>query len=271
MDYAVAYRFLNVEFGRLGKIEFKTTEGTFRHRITNQPVPAVLLEVSLDTADGCGTRERNRVSIHERMIAVVRVPNLEALVFGKATDDYLNPVFGRKVVSSTVSCYDTQSGSLQYAKRDLLTGVVSTNISNPEAMLSLSRRVLPLLEFLIDSYYGRSTVAGSGRLSVNADGEDRQRVNALHVQTLPEKPTRARVSAFESWALPFDELASLCGDPVVLDEARGAAVKSVVPTVVQYDLRLGAIRATLSHVGVESVGARTVTRRGTKREAGGQG
>jgi hypothetical protein len=280
MEYELAYRFLNIEMSRLGKIVLLTTKGTFQRRVTGQPVPAVLVEVRLDSADHHKPPARDRVSIHDRILAVVTMPELNALVFAKENDEFLNPVFGRATVSRAVSCYDTQSGRLDYSHRDIPSGTVSTNLSNPEALLVLSRRVGTLANFLLGRYYGRDTVAADGRLSVNADGEvvallmetvlerspaflTRQRLNALRVATVPEEPTRARLHDFHGWAVPFRELADRFGDDAVRAAAR-RGVEAVVPLVVQYDLRLGAIRATLASLGVGDAPAVASTASGTQ-------
>ena len=265
MEYDVAYRFLSFDVSRLGRIALTTTIGTYRHRVTQQDMPAVLVDMRMDTPDRSKPPARDRISIHERVTAVLTLPNLEALVFGKEADDHLNPLIGRKVVVHSVSCYDTESGGLEFSKRDLIDGTVSTNVSNPQALLELSRNILPLTQFLLNRYRGQETGGEDGRLSVNADGEivplvmqtrlekspefmDDQRTSSLHVQTKAEKPTRARVSAFEGWAVPMDELADRYGDDAVRQVAQSAPVKSVVPLAVEYELRLGSIRATLTNV-----------------------
>jgi hypothetical protein len=267
MEYDVAYRFLNIELSRLGKIVMLITTGTYQHRVTGQTMPAALVELRMDTPDSRDPARRNRVSMHDRIVAVVDMPGLNALVFGKDTDEYLNPLIGRKKVTRTVSCYDTQSGGLDYAQRDFLTGVVTTNVSNPQALLSLSRQIGPLAAFLIKSYRGQSTGPDDGKVCANADGEvvtlimqtrqegspaffQHQRLSSLHVETVPAKGTRVRVYDFEGWAVPFDELANRYGDEALRTEARTATVETVVPLVMQYALGLGSIRATLCDMGV---------------------
>ena len=267
MEYDVTYRFLKIEMRHLGKVVLLTTTGTFEHRITGQFVPAALIEVRLDTPDRLKSPQRDRISIHDWILAVVSLPELYALTFGKETDEYMNPIVGHTRIDHTVSCYDTQSGRLEYARRDIPTGVISTNLSDPEAMMKLSRHVRPLIEFLMKRYRGQATAPDEGRLSVNADGEvvplviqtrieqsppffQHQHMECLEVQTLPEKATRASLRRFEGWAIPFRDLADRYGSDGVRAAARGAMVESVVPLAVQYDLLLGSIRATLTTLGV---------------------
>jgi hypothetical protein len=154
---------------------------------------------------------------------------------------------------------------LDYWHYDLPTGTVVTNLSNPQAILDLSRQLRPILEFLMVQCRGegRETLSPDAlRINVNASGrvvplrlrtiKDRSpwqpgeaRLNALRVDVLPATRSDARLYRFRGWAMPFHELAECLNDDALRRTAREAFVKAVVPVTAEYELALGAIRMTL--------------------------
>ena len=271
MEYQLGYRFLNIELSRLGHIRLTTTGGMWRHRITGEEVPAVFIDVRVDSADRNTERKKNRVSIHDDMISVLTMPDLHALLFAKLTDEYLNPLLGRSSRAQSVSTYDTQSGSMEFMRRDLSgTGRVDTALSHPEDLLELSRQIRPIMDYLIGQCRTNQagTVKGRDRISVNLDGEvvalklvthrekspgclDRARLDALRVETVPVGKRQSRARDFFAWAIPFDELAEVLNDDGLRASACEAMVESVVPLVVDYELALGRIRASLVSVALD--------------------
>ncbi len=272
MTYDIRYRFLGMDLGQLGRMELVSTIGQWDHRVTGAAVPAVFLEIrvrSMDSLRGAGGRTR----INDRMVAVLDLPGMNALVFAKELDQELNPVFGRSSTSRAVSCYDTQGGAMEYCKRDLRTGVVSTNLTAPEAMFALSRKVGGILSFLDDSYRGTAVnrgISGGDAVAVNLEGRvvsirlvteparspsclDRRRFEALHIRAVPEGGAAVRARDFQAWGLPFSELARVTGDNALREAARQAPVDAIVPLVMDYELALGSVRVVLAGSGVESL------------------
>ena len=105
MEYDVGYRFLNIEMRRVGKIVATTTIGRWKHSVTGNEVPALFLDMRVNSPDSGKAGERGRVSIHDRIVAVMTVPDMQALVFAKYTDEYLNPLIGRCKESHSWSLY----------------------------------------------------------------------------------------------------------------------------------------------------------------------
>ena len=271
-DYTVAYRFLHVEFSRLGNLVMKTTIGEWTASATSRPIPAVFIDLQFDSKDARGIAQRPRVSIHDRIVAVLAAPTMEALLFAKDTDEYLNPLLGRSRILRSVSCYDVQSGSLDYWQHNMTAGTVVTNVSDPQAIVEMSRKVRPILDFLMDQSHGNGaeTLAPEAlTLNVNTSGKvvplrlrtvrDRApgclgglRLTGLCVDAIPARKTDERLYRFHSWAVPFQELADRLKDAALQKASNEAFVKAVVPVVAEYEMVLGAIRMTLVAVRVET-------------------
>lgn len=268
MEYDVGYRFLHLELARVGKIIATTTVGSWRHRVTGRTVPALFLDMKVNSPDSGKAGERNRISIHDRIVAVMTVPDMNALVFAKYTDEYLHPLIGRKKEALIVSTYDAQAGHMVYSTCNLKTGVISTNLANPEALFDLSRRIKPVMDFLLSQHRGITNdpaISEKCRIVANLDG----RVVALRILTKPDRspvcfgrqhfettcivpvaepgsPVKPR--EFHAWALDFKQLAALRHDPGLIQAARKAPMESIVPLVMDYELGLGSVRTTMTSI-----------------------
>jgi hypothetical protein len=272
IEYDLGYRFLKIELSKLGKIHLTTTIGQWKHRVSGEEVPAVWVDVRVDSDDQGKPRERLRVCLHDEIVAVLTLPQLEALLFAKVTDESLRPLFGRRHVAQAVSCYDAQAGQMEYRQQDFIKDTVSTNLSHPEALLELTRQVGPIMEFLVSQYRvktpGVSTNAPGVCISANLDGQvvslrldtrkerspgcfGRRRLESLHIRTLPMTGGQARARDFHAWAVTFDALADYLGDDVLKREAR-ESLAAVTPLVVDYELGLGRIRASIVSVKADT-------------------
>ncbi len=271
MEYDLGYRFLHIELRRIGKIVATTTIGKWQHRVKGVEVPALLLDVRADSPDSGKKGERPRVSIHNRILAVVTVPELEVLLFANYSDEYLNPLIGRARENLSYAVYSTEAGRVDYACHHLQSGVVTTNLANPELLMELSRRVRPVLNFLIRQCEKKDGAAGPDepeRVMVNLDGRvealrllthqerspaclGRRKFDALHMSTATERGSKARPRNFHAWCMPVETLAEQLNDAALLTVARTAPVRTVVPLLLIYELGLGSVRATMTamHVG----------------------
>ena len=214
---------------------------------------------------------RNRVSIHDRIVAVMTVPGMQALVFAKYTDEYLHPLIGRSKETVSTSIYDTQSGHLEYKCHDLKTGSVSASLSNPEALLELSRKIRPALDFLVGQYKAPTPDAATsdkGRIVANLDGRvvslrmltsrdrspvclGRKRLEAMCIRPVAERGSSVRPRDFHAWSMSFETLAMTLHDEALIQSARHAPVETVVPLALDYELALGSVRTTMTaiHLG----------------------
>ncbi|MEI8120557.1 MAG: hypothetical protein WCI20_00785 [bacterium] len=273
MEYDVGYRLWNIEMSRVGKVVATTTIGKWHHRITGESIPALFLDMRIDSPDIGKTGRRNRVSIHDRIVAVLTIPDMQALLFAKHTDEYLRPMI-RASESLGVSVYDTQAGRLEFEHRNLKTGVASTNLVNPEALLELSRKIRPIMEFLVQQYNAPTRDADTsdtGRIVANLDGKVaalriltyrerspsclmRQRLDSMCVRSVAEHGSFAKPRDFFAWTMTFEKLALALHDDDLVCSAQHAPVKTVVPMAMDYELALGKVRVTMTsmHLGATS-------------------
>ena len=274
MDYDLGYRLMNIELSRVASVTATTTIGLWRHRVTGADVPALLLDMRVDSPDLAKGGRRSRISIHDRILAVVTVPDMQALLFAKYTDEYLRPLIHASEARGE-SVYDTQSGRLEYEHRNLRTGAVSTNLANPEALLELSRRVRPVMMFLVSQYKSPDREAAKDdacRIVANLDGKvaslrlltrrerspcclTRQRFDSMCIRTAAERGSAVSPRDFRAWSMLFADLAALTGDAALVESARHAPVETVVPLIMDYELALGRVRATMTgiRVGADAV------------------
>lgn len=270
MTYDITYRFLGMELGFLGRMELVTSTGKWRHRVSGSEIPVAFVDVRVRSRD-CLKGGGGRTRIDDRIVAVLELPGLNALVFTKETDERLNPVFGRSSVSRAVSCYDIQSGGLEYCRRNLETGNTSTNLTAPEEIVKLSRRVGNVLNFLAARYMmdpAAPAAVEDGTIAVNLDGQvvrlglltrpatspvclDRKRFPVLHIETAMEKGAPVRAREFHAWGMLFSDLAAAVGDEELRKAAAEAPVNAMVPLVMDYELALGAVRVVMKGSGVE--------------------
>lgn len=290
MQYEVGYRLMNIELSQVAKVEATTTIGTWNHRVTGEKIPALFLDMRVDSPDNGIPGHRNRISIHDRIVAVLTVPGMQALVFAKATDESLRPLIRTSEMRAT-SVYDTQSGRLEYEYRNLKNGAVVTNLANPEALLELSRRVYPVMQFLVEQY-GHPTpdaaTSDNGRIVANIDGKvaalriqthgerspsclARQRLQSMCIRPVAERGSTVRPRDFQAWSVSFDALAGLLGDAALREAADRAPAKTVVPLVMDYELALGVVRVTMKsvHVGRPEGGGAPRLSGGEKSKTGG--
>lgn len=265
MVYDVGYRLMNMELSHVGRVVASTTIGTWRHRVSGQEIPALFLDMRIDSPDSGEPGHRNRISIHDRVVAVMSLPDMQALVFAKHTDEVLRPVF-RASVALADSVYDTQSGNLEYRLHDFSRGLVSTNLANAEALLELSRRIRPIMEYLVAQDKApmpeKAELSDRSRIVANLDGRvaalrilaerdtspvclARQRLDSLYIRTVPERGSAVKPRDFHAWSMTFEKLSRTLKDQALVESARKAPVETVVPMAVEYELGLGCVRATL--------------------------
>ncbi len=268
MEYDVGYRLLHLELARVGKILATISLGTWRHRLTGEKIPALFLDMNVNTPDSGKVGERNRVSIHDRIVAVMTLPEMKALVFAKYTDEYLHPLIGRNKDVLIVSVYDAQAGYMAFSTSNLLTGVISTNLANPEALFNLSQRIKPVMEFLVNQHRGGIKEPDSSenrRIVANLDGKvvalriltkpdqspscfGRQRFETTCIKPVAEPGSSVKPREFYAWSLDFIKLATLLKDEALIKAAREAPVESIVPLVMDYELGLGSVRTTMTAI-----------------------
>jgi hypothetical protein len=268
MEYDIGYRFLHMELTRVGKIVAMTTIGTWHHRVTGEEIPALFLDMQINTPDSGKAGKRNRISIHDRIVAVMTLPDMKALVFAKHTDEYLHPLIGRKKEALILSVYDAQAGYMAYSTCNLKTGLMSTNLANPEALFDLSQRIKPVMDFLVQQHRGvekEDMDPEKGRIVANLDGQvvalrivtkadqsppcfGRQRFATTRIVPVAEPGSAVKPREFHAWSMDFKKLAALRNDEGLIKAAREAPIDSIVPLVMDYELGLGSVRTTMTSI-----------------------
>lgn len=268
MEYEVGYRFFSIEWMNIGRVLVETTIGEWPHAGRGTHVPAVMMNVRVDSPDSGKPGERRRVSIHDHLIAILTVPDLEALLFARCADQHLNPLIGRLRTVSQFSLYDLQSGSVAFYQTNLLTGECATNLLDPAGLLELSRQVGPLMRSFVEqcpSYASASLTSDAARISVNMDGRvvpillktrtgrspaflERERRDVLQLSTAPEPGSAFKPRDFTAWTLRFKALAQDRNDASLQSAAGRAPMESIVPLVFDYELALGSVRATMTSI-----------------------
>jgi len=108
----LAYRFLFLNIKRLARATVEATQGRWQDHQTGAWLPAVLLEFRLDSLDKREEVRRGQISLHNRMISILKAPGLETLVYAKEADEFVNPLFNAKSRARYLEVYNFESGDL---------------------------------------------------------------------------------------------------------------------------------------------------------------
>jgi hypothetical protein len=266
LQHRLGYRFLNMELKYLGDSRLRVSAGQWQNRATGKAEPAALLELAVDSRDAGKAGARRRVSVHNRIVALVRLPDLELLVYGKYAEEYFHPVFGRETRIHELCLYSFESGSLDYDWTDYLSGTTCTNLAagGPD-LVEQSRQIRPLMDLLLDVYGGkRAPIRRNDQVSVRFNVGGRAvplavaarkgrspgcfkgpAVSALHLEVGPARDRTAKANRFDAWLVPFAEAVAGRDDSALAMAAKEAVVRSMVPLTVDYDLPVGTLRASL--------------------------
>ncbi len=269
ISYDVAYRFLFLELMSLAKATIDTTEGTWSNSITGVSTSACFVEFSFWTLDHeTNAKSRNRISINDKIISVLTMPDLNTLMYVKKTDEYLNPLIGHRKVTKNLFVYDLESGELNYRLEDYLADTVTTNLPGTGNLVEQGRDVSHFLKILSEVYYGKQEMISPDsdfRIHCDVDGAVRAfcvktenrplplklmgtNLPSVRVRVEPAKGEPIRDIGFELWASSLQDVANASQDHDLLDLAAQVPDWSMVPLLADYGLSVGYIRCSMTHI-----------------------
>ena len=269
LTYQVSYRLLHMNLIRMAQARVETTEGYWMPEGSTNRIRSCYMEINLQTPDRTDdTSKRSRVSIHDKIISVVTMPDLNTLYFVKRSDESIRVPFKKAKRINSLQIYDLESGSLNFFSKNFVTGNVCTNLQGGSVnMAAQGREVIDVLKSMSEVYANKApaiTPDSDFRVYVNCDGKavpfaaktqrDSVRLlgekwNALRCDVMPAKEApRVRSRDFTMHAVSLNTFADVVDNPVLMDIAKQTPDWSMTPLLVDYELTLGYIRCLLSKV-----------------------
>jgi len=276
ITYDVSYRFLFLRLARVAVARVETTEGLWLNRTTGQWIPPCFMDFSFHPMDreqaGTNIANRSRLSIDNRIVSVLTMPELDTITYIKTTDEYMNPMLGKKKENRNIHVYDLESGELRFYLKDYLTGKVETNMTGAVDLASQGKEVQNILRIMSQIYYGKHemiTPDSDFRIKMNIDGKvlpftvktsnSRVRVEALDssilslrvlVEPAPETDVESR--NFMLWAASFQDVAKNIKDPKLRQMSDDVPAWSMVPLMADYGMSIGFIRCSMKTISAQS-------------------
>ncbi|HBA82879.1 MAG TPA: hypothetical protein DCZ95_02180 [Verrucomicrobia bacterium] len=269
ISYDVGYRFLFLNLMSLARATIDTTEGVWSNSITGQTVPACFIEFTFRTHD-CeeGATDRNRISIDDKIVSVLTMPDLNTLMYIKKTDECLNPLIGHRKESKNLFVYDLESGNLNYRLEDYLADTVTTNLPGTGNLVEQGKDVSHFLKIMSEIYYGKQemiTPDSDFRIHCDVDGAVRAfcvktesttlaikllgaNLPAIRVSVEPAKGEPIRSVGFQLWASSLQDVAQASQDSNLRELSAKVPDWSMVPLLADYGLSVGYIRCSMSKI-----------------------
>jgi len=273
MLYDAHYRFLALNLMQVAVATIETTEGMWHAPGKNRDMPCALIDVTIQSPSAAKNHDRaGRMYIHDRIISVVTMPELDTLYYLKMTDELLHPIFGARKDIQNFHVYDLSSGELDFYAYDILKGKAITNIQGAVDMAAQGREVSRVLTLLSDVYYKRCAPIcpdSDFRIFVNCDGKaipfaaessradvkafggqyDALRVDVVLAREAPHDiPTRD----FTVWATSFTEVASRTESQALQKIAEETPAWGMTPLLANYGMAIGSIRLSLIDISARN-------------------
>lgn len=272
INYDVAYRLLNLRLARMAKARVETTEGYWTDISGTNRLHVVVAEFRFhsighdkpDAKDG-------RVFLRDRMLSVLTMPDLDTLWYLRRAEQHIAVPCRPPRDLDYLDFYNLEAGSLSYTRDDYLANTVITNLDGVATFAEQGRGVSSVVKLMSEIYYGKREVIGARapyRITANISGK----IQPLVVTTSPaEAPVRLsgtrpgslRVSVrrveknekpgdecFTMWVSSFRDIAAQTRNMELCRASEQTPEWSMVPLVTDYSLALGAIRCTMTSVGV---------------------
>jgi hypothetical protein len=273
VKYNVSYRFLFLTISRLACGTVEATEGLWRKQ-DGSSLPAALLEMAVDTPDRREAGRRDRMSIHNRILSVLTMPDLDSLVYMKDADEILNPLFGSESRNRYVEVYDFEGGALRFRRIDALKETVQTNLVGASDLVRQGKEIPIMLKIMSAVYNGQRAMLTHDtafRIHVNIDGvvtpfgvvtrrDDTpvrllgQRLPALRVDVSPAPEAHGRGRTLELWTASFADVADYTGDTFLIRCADEAPDWNMIPLVADYGLAIGYVRGYMTSLSARPMG-----------------
>jgi len=269
LDYKVAYHLMSLELKRLAVAHAEVTEGTWSNRHTGRVTPACFVDFHLNTEEPTQMVDRVRVALHNRISAVLTLPDLEALHYIKASDERFNMAFKHQRIHNR-EMFDLESGALVYHRVDWVTGAETNSVPGAETLSRQSREIQRFMKMIFEFYTGRLqpsstnedfkmfvyTEAALVPFDVRAESKRRtlevldRSIPALCLRARPGREANGRGRNFALYAASFEDVARQTGSEALLDLARQSLEWSMVPLVSEFGLFIGSVRCVLTDIRV---------------------
>jgi hypothetical protein len=268
LTYQISYHVLGLKLLRIGEARSFSVEGEWIND-EGERVPAFFSEVSFDTRDDPSSGERGRISIHNRIVAVMTNPELKTLVYYKAADEYLNPFFKDPRHDYYLDYYTVKDGGIVYFRQDHHSGERTSELKNADALVRQSNAIAKTLRQMSGIYKGsesRLTHDSDFRVYFNVGGEVKpfaaessmerfkvkpidKKMESLRVDISLAPEAEGKAGKLTMWGVPFAELAGLSERSDLVRLADEAPDWSMIPLRMNYKRPVGYIRCYLETIG----------------------
>lgn len=270
LKYLVTYRFLFITLSRMAEVKIRATDGHWKPDDKSDPVKATFIEFTFDSLDNPESGKRGRMSIHNRIITVMTMPELEPIVYLKDTDEIINPLFGHEVIAKYREVYDFRSGKLDFSREDQINSTVQTNLVGEFDLTGQGKEIPTVLTLMSKVYHGKKNGIDrddNTRIFVNIDGmitpfiltageklRDVElldtKLKAVKVRIEPAPDAEGRGRPLSLWATSYLDLAKSRNSPRMIENALGAPEWNMVPLIADYSLAIGYVRGYITDVAV---------------------
>ena len=271
MEYLITYKVWFIKLASIAKATVDTTEGIWIDEDTSKTNKACIVQLSYYTFDQERDGDRNRISLNDQILTVLTMPELDTILYIKDTDEYMNPLFKTPTLSKNFEVYEMmEDGSLDYFSEDFITGNVSTNMDGAADLIEQGKGISSNIKLISEMYYGKKdfiTHDSDYRVHFNVDGVVKpfsvkstkekapvklsgKRPDSIKIRAQLAKEATGKGGAMNLWAAPFKDIAILLGDDKLLAAFETQVEWSVVPLVMDYDLKLGFIRCSIANITV---------------------
>jgi hypothetical protein len=267
LTYQISYHVFGLKLLRIGEARLYAVEGHWEND-NGESVPAFYSEVRFDTRDDPTAEDRGRISIHNRMVAVMTNPELKTMLYFKDANEYLNPFFSGPKHEYYLDYYSINNGNIDYFREDYTTGEKTTELENADELLQQSNAIAATLQRMSNVYLGKEealTTDSDFRVYFNVAGEVKpfaaesskerfrvapidQKMESLRVDISLAPEAEGKAGNLTLWGVPFSELAATSGKAELIQLADDAPDWSMIPLRMNYKRPVGYIRCHLETI-----------------------
>lgn len=267
LTYQISYHVFGLKLLRIGEARSYSVEGIWLND-EGESVPAFFSDVRFDTKDEAGSGKRRRISIHNRMVAVMSNPELKTMIYFKDADEYLNPFFKTPKHEYSLDYYSIKDGTIDYFHEDYLTGETTTELENADELLEQSNAIAATLRRMSNVYLGQEaplTHESDFRVYFNVAGQVKPFAAESSMERFKVKPINKKMESLRvdislapeaagkagdltMWGVPFSELAKTSGKDDLIELANDSPEWSMIPLRMNYKRPVGYIRCHLETI-----------------------
>ncbi len=266
MGYAVNYCLLGLELKHLAQADVIAVEGDWYSQATGKYEPACLVEFTLKTGTD-PSLDKGFIQIHDRVTAVLTMPDLNAIIFAKCSMQRINLLCRHKKIDN-MEIYNLESGNLAYTGYDFLQNTVSTNLVGSEELVKQGKEVSRFLQIIYHNYQNEEALKGfdsDSPVYIYTEGDlvpftlrfkpKREKVSvlgsnlpSLFFTAKPHRNAGGRGRNFAMWAISFPDISQKIQKPDLIDLAYNTLPWSMIPLRTELGLPLGSIRCFLTDI-----------------------